>query len=136
MLQPARRSQQALLAPKRGIFGYQVPKGIQSYLRTWGIYDSIESGLSEVKKVRYMGVALKKKKKMIFGPKMQFFVKNPGGFFQPNVPIRYIILLSNRIHRYDNIWFPFGSQHLTQLRTLMAIFYTAQEINVNFPFLE
>ena len=81
-------------------------------------------------------VEKKTKKKLIFGPKMQFFVKNPGGFFQPNVPIRYIILLSNRIHRYDNIWFPFGSQHLTQLRTLMAIFYTAQEINVNFPFLE
>ena len=40
---------------------YRKPKGIQSYLRTWGIYDSIESGLSEVKKVRYMGVALKKK---------------------------------------------------------------------------
>ena len=31
---------------------YRKPKGIQSYLRTWGIYDSIESGLSEVKKVR------------------------------------------------------------------------------------
>ena len=47
-----------------------------------------------------------------------------------------IILLSYRFHRYDNIWFPFGSLYSTQLRTLMAIFYTAQKINVNFPFLE
>ena len=102
MLQPARRSQQALLAPKRGIFGYQVPKGIQSYLRTWGIYDSIESGLSEVKKVRYMGVALKKKQ-LIFGPKMQFFCEESRGIFSTKCAnqIHYIVIKQNsQIRQY------------------------------------
>ena len=70
------RPKQSIIGHKKGNFGqsvaengppssrtgtYRKTKSIQSYLRTWGIYDSIESGLSEVKKVRYMGVALKKK---------------------------------------------------------------------------
>ena len=56
-------------APKRTILGnrgqktarqtdiYQKTEGIQSYLRTWGRYDLIESGLSEAKKMSYVGVA-------------------------------------------------------------------------------
>ena len=36
---------------------YKKTEGIQSYLRTWGRYDLIESGLSEAKKMSYVGVA-------------------------------------------------------------------------------
>ena len=36
---------------------YKKTEGIQSYLRTWGTYDLIESGLSEAKKMSYVGVA-------------------------------------------------------------------------------
>ena len=59
------------LAPKRAILGnrgqktppsgptgtYKKTEGIQSYLRTWGRYDLIESGLSEAKKMSYVGIA-------------------------------------------------------------------------------
>ena len=61
-----------IFSPKKGHFGqlgpengppsgptgtYRKTEGIQSYLRTWGRYYLIESGLSEAKKVGYMGVA-------------------------------------------------------------------------------
>ena len=36
---------------------YKKTEGIQSYLRIWGRYDLIESGLSEAKKISYVGVA-------------------------------------------------------------------------------
>ena len=80
------RPKQCIFSPKKGHFGqsgpengppsgptgtYKKTEGIQSYLRTWGRYDLIESGLSEAKKMSYVGVALKKKQ--IFGPKMQYF---------------------------------------------------------------
>ena len=72
VLQPVRRSQQALMAPKRGHFGqlgpknsplssqtgiYRKTKGTQSYFRIWGSYGPIGSGPSEAKNVGYMGVA-------------------------------------------------------------------------------
>ena len=61
-----------IFSPKRGYFGqsgpengplsgptgtYKKTEGIHSYLRTWGRYDHIESGLAEAKIVGYMGVA-------------------------------------------------------------------------------
>ena len=36
---------------------YWKTEGIQSYLGIWGIYDPIETGLSEAKKVGYIGIA-------------------------------------------------------------------------------
>ena len=47
--------------------GHQKTEDIQRYLKIWGRYDSIESGLSELKKGGYVGVAQKKKN---FEPKM------------------------------------------------------------------
>ena len=62
----------SIFSPKKGHFGQLVPEnglpsgqtgiyrkteGIQSYLGIWGRYDPIESGLSEAKKVGYMGIA-------------------------------------------------------------------------------
>ena len=68
-------SKNTIFSPKKGHFGqsgpengppsgptgtYKKTEGIQSYLRTWGRYDLIESGLSEAKKMSYVGVAQKK----------------------------------------------------------------------------
>ena len=65
-------SKNTIFSPKKGHFGqsgpengppsgptgtYKKTEGIQSYLRTWGRYDLIESGLSEAKKMSYVGVA-------------------------------------------------------------------------------
>ena len=59
----------AFLAQKRATLGnwcqkpafragiYRKTEGIQSYLGIWGRYDPIEPGLSEAKKVGYMGIA-------------------------------------------------------------------------------
>ena len=61
-----------VFSQKKGLFGQLVPEnglpsgqmgtylkteGNQSYLGIWGRYDPIEPGLSEAKKVGYMGVA-------------------------------------------------------------------------------
>ena len=48
--------------PRHGLFSgqtttYWKTKGIQSYLRIWGTYDPIESGLSEPKNGGFIGVA-------------------------------------------------------------------------------
>ena len=62
----------SIFGPQKGHFGqlgpqngppsdqtgtYRKAEGIQSYLRTWGSYDPIESSSSEAKKKGYMGVA-------------------------------------------------------------------------------
>ena len=64
-------SKNTIFSPQKGHFGqlgpengppsgptgtYKKTEGIQSYLRTWGRYDLIESGLSEAKKMSYVGV--------------------------------------------------------------------------------
>ena len=46
------------IGPPGGPTGtYRKTEGIQSYLRTLGRYDLIESGLSEAHKISYVGVA-------------------------------------------------------------------------------
>ena len=62
----------SIFSQKKGLFGQLVPEnglpsgrmgiylkteGNQSYLGIWGRYDPIEPGLSEAKKVGYMGIA-------------------------------------------------------------------------------
>ena len=68
----AKHRKNSIFSPKRAIFGqsependplngrtgtYQKTEGIQSYLGIWGGYDPIEPGLSDAKKVGYMGIA-------------------------------------------------------------------------------
>ena len=65
-------SKNTIFSPKKGHFGqsgpengppssptgtYKKTEGIQSYLRTWGRYDPIELGLTEAKRMSYVGVA-------------------------------------------------------------------------------
>ena len=89
-------SKNTVFSPKKGHFGqsgpengppsgqtgtYSKTEGIQSYLRTWGRYDPIESGLSEAKKMSYVGVAQKKTdfwaKNAAFWPENPFFDMGP-----------------------------------------------------------
>ena len=80
----------ALLVPKRTIFGNECQengpraaewtpkgktKGIQSYLRTWISYNSIESGPSEAKKNEFWA------QNAGFGPKIVFFLPISSTFF-------------------------------------------------------
>ena len=63
------QTRHSIFSSKKGHFGQLVPEnglpsghlpenqGIQSYLGIWGRYDPIELGLSEAKKVGYMGIA-------------------------------------------------------------------------------
>ena len=64
--------------PKKGPFWPIGAEGIQSYLRTWDSYDPIELGMSKAERGGYMGDGLSAEKKLIFGPKMHFFLaQNP-----------------------------------------------------------